>query len=131
MRWCTLSTALLATLALVCGCLPSQTRPQADFRANDTPSRVTAIVDAAEQDDQQTLAELVHALSDEDPAVRLFAIQSLIRRTGQDLGYRYYAPRDERRTAVLRWYAYLHGQGIEPVRPEPTEQASVETDPTE
>ena len=78
-----------------------------------------AIVDAAERDDDQTLAELVHALSDRDPAVRLFAIQSLERRTGQTLGYRYYGPEDERRLASLRWGAWLHERGIEPVREAP------------
>ena len=104
---------LLFALLLTAGCLPSQQDPaQADFRANDTPSRVPAIVGAAETDDEANLAELVHALADKDPAVRLFAIQSLEARTGQTLEYRYYESPDQRQPAIDRWHAWLKDQGV-------------------
>ena len=103
-----LALAVLATA----GCLPSEQAPaKADFRATDAAGRVPAIVDAAGRDDGQTLAELVHALSDDDPAVRLFAVQSLRERTGQRFGYRYYGQEDQRRAAAARWREWLTGQG--------------------
>ena len=106
--------ALLLPIGLVMllpGCLPSQQAPsKADLRATDTPGRVPALVDAADEDDERTLAELVRALSDEDPAVRLFAIQALSRRTGQTLGYRYYESADHRQAAAERWHRWLDEQ---------------------
>ena len=95
-------------LLLLAGCLPSQQAPtKADFRAADTPTRVPAIVNASGTDDQAALGELVHALSDDDAAVRLFAIQSLKERTGQTMGYRYYDAKNKRQAAVDRWHQWL------------------------
>jgi len=112
---------LLGTLPLA-GCLPSQQHPaKANLRAADTPSRVPAIVDAAETDDPP-LAELVHALSDDDPAVRLFAIQSLQRRTGQTLDYRYYESDEKRQPAINRWHVWLKAH----LAPEPITQETTE-----
>ena len=104
---------LLSVLLLAAGCLPSQQEPvKSDLRAADTPSRVPAIVSAADTDDQPTLTELVHALSDKDPAVRLFAIQSLQARTGQSFDYRYYDDKDKRQPAIDRWHDWLSDQGL-------------------
>jgi len=100
-----LSAALPMVIGV--GCSPRQTPAKADFRAVDTGGRVPAIVEAARQDDAETADELVHALTDDDPAVRLFAIQSLNRRYGQTLGYRYYASQDRRAAAVARWQDWL------------------------
>lgn len=99
---------LLTALMLgVAGCAPKQPPTRADLRATNTPARVPALVNAADQDDERSLGELVHALSDDDPAVRLFAIQALNRRTGQTLGYRYYESADRRRVATRRWEDWL------------------------
>lgn len=99
---------LLLSMLLATGCLPSQQGPaKADFHATDTPSRVPAIVSAAEADDEATLEELVHALSDKDSAVRLFAIRSLQERTGETFSYRYYDPPERRQAATDRWHAWL------------------------
>lgn len=104
---------LLAVLLFAAGCLPSQQAPaKADFRAPDTTGRVPAIVGAANTDDQASLDELIHALSDQDAAVRLFAIRSLEERTGQTLGYRYYEAADKRQAAIDRWHAWLSDQGL-------------------
>lgn len=102
----------LVGLTGLCGCLPSQQGPaEADLRANDTPSRVPAIVHAAQTDDDKTLTELVQALSDKDPAVRLFAVRSLQERTGENFGYRYYDPPEKRQAATNQWHAYLNDPG--------------------
>ena len=99
---------LLLGLPALIGCLPSEQHPtQADLHATDTPARVPAIVNAAEDDEKATLRELVHALTDKDPAVRLFAIQSLEQRTGQTLDYRYYESAEKRQAATDRWHAWI------------------------
>lgn len=98
---------VLAVLATA-GCLPSEQEPaKADFRANDTPSRVPAIVGASDTDDEDALLELIHALSDKDAAVRLFAIRSLEERTGETRGYRYYEQPEQRQAAIDRWHEWL------------------------
>ncbi len=101
---------LLIVVLLTIGCAPKQSAVRADLRATDTAGRVPALFDAADQQDPQTLAELVHALMDEDPAVRLFAIQALQERTGQTLGYHYYDPAEPRRAATQRWHLWLDQQ---------------------
>ncbi|MFN3166667.1 MAG: hypothetical protein ACE37H_06340 [Phycisphaeraceae bacterium] len=103
---CLAAAVLLFALA---GCSPRQTPAKADLRATDTAGRVPALVDAAGRDDDRTLGELVRALSDDDAAVRLFAIQALNQRTGQTLGYRYYGSADDRRAAIARWHDWLDG----------------------
>lgn len=106
------------------GCLPSQQAPaQADLRATDTGSRVPAIVRAAEGEDVETARELMRALMDDDPAVRLFAIQSLHTRYGQTLGYRYYDQEAQRSLAVARWRAWL-ADHIDPALAEPDADAA-------
>lgn len=98
---------LLAAAVVVplLGCKQSAVRP--DLRGNDPASRIPALAQAAEQDDDRSLSELVYALGDDDAAVRLFAIRALKQRTGQDLGYRYYAPQEQRDQARQRWHDYL------------------------
>ncbi|MEM9348107.1 MAG: hypothetical protein AAGB26_15975 [Planctomycetota bacterium] len=99
---------LMLVALTAAGCLPSKQPPaRADLDATDTPARVPAIVSAAESDDEAELAKLVQALSDKDPAIRLFAIQSLEERTGQTLGYRYYEGPDKRQAATNRWHDWL------------------------
>ena len=105
-----LTNILLISLLVLSGCSPKQPPAKADFRATDTPSRVPAIVGAADEKEQASLSELVHALSDKDPAIRLFAIQSLQERTGQTMGYRYYEATDKRQAAADRWHAWLNDQ---------------------
>lgn len=102
-----LQPLLIAVLLVAAGCSVNQAPAKADFRATDTAARVPAIVSAADTEDEATLVELVHALSDDDPAVRLFAIQSLQERTGQTFGYRYYDSQDKRQAATDRWHQWL------------------------
>lgn len=98
---------LISAMGLHPACSPKQSPTKADFRATDTGGRVPAIVTAAEADDPETIDELILALSDKDPAIRLFAIQSLNKRFGQTLGYRYYDSADKRNEAVAQWRDWL------------------------
>lgn len=122
MRSAVLPILLLGVLCIL-GCLPSQQRPnKADLRANDTPTRVPAIVGASDTDQDDSVPELIHALSDKDPAVRLFAIQSLQARTGQTLDYRYYEAADKRQAAINRWHEWL----ADTLAPSPIKQETTE-----
>lgn len=108
MRYPAIGTILLLSIGLaLSGCSLQQRPVRAGFDAPDTPGKVPAIVDAADQDDPKTLSDLVHALSDEDPAVRLFAIQALYHRTGESFGYRYYESAEKRQVASARWNTWL------------------------
>lgn len=129
MRLIAIHILLLGPVLASSGCLPSQQSPtKADLRASDTPSRVPAIVNAAESDDDATLAELVYALSDSDPAVRLFTIRSLADRTGETMGYRYYESVQKRQPAIDRWYDWLDNRSITPI--EPAESDAEKSSPT-
>ena len=117
-----LATILLLGVIPLAGCLPSSQPPaKTGFHAPDTVGRVPALVNAAESDDENALPELVRALSDEDAAVRLFAIRSLEQRTGQTLGYRYYDTDERRQDATARWHAWLQEQSDTRLALPPTE----------
>jgi len=125
MRPPVIGTTLLLVVLLTAGCLPSQQPPaKAGFHAPDTAGRVPAIVNAADNNDQQALPELIHALSDEDAAVRLFAIRSLEQRTGQTLGYRYYDTPGQRQEATTRWHAWLQEQSDTRIALPPTDDTT-------
>lgn len=109
-----LTSALL--LSLAAGCTQDPIRP--DARAADPQSRIPALVGSARASDPDSLDQLIYALGDDDAAVRLFAIQSLKDRTGQDLGYRYYDPPEQRAQAQRRWRQWLNEQP-DPATPAP------------
>jgi hypothetical protein len=64
---------------------------------------------AAEQDRRDLLGALVENLADRDESVRFVAAIALRRLTGQDLGYRSYAPPAAREEAIARWRRWLGG----------------------
>lgn len=92
--------ALLATAPIGC------TRTLApDIHADDPAVKIPAIVQA--DGSREQLAALVDALEHDDPAVRLFAIESLRRITGEDLGYQPYDTPARRDRAVQAWRRQL------------------------
>lgn len=71
---------------------------------NPNPSvRIMAIKWAGENKVSSAVPLLVDLLQDEDPSVRLYAIEGLRRITGTDHGYDYKAAALHRATAVKRW----------------------------
>lgn len=64
-----------------------------------------AITQAAREHDQSTIRDLIEQLDSDDPAVRLLAISTLERLTGETYGYRQYDPTWQRREAIARWVA--------------------------
>lgn len=105
MKTCVFIIVLWGLSLCLGGCQQSSVR--GDLSADDAPERISAFVDVSNHADDDELAELIHALLDDDPAVRLFAIQSLHANSGQTLGYQFYAPTDERNAAASRWRDWL------------------------
>ncbi len=82
-------------------------RPVASLDGGQPAQRVPALISAADQPGDETLARMIDALDDADPAVRAFAHESLQRATGEDFEYRYYQDADTRAPAVQRWRHWL------------------------
>ncbi|MEM8873226.1 MAG: hypothetical protein AAGD32_03110 [Planctomycetota bacterium] len=85
---------------LFAGCLP---RGELSIKAEDPSRKIPAITRATDAD----AAALFDALSHEDAAVRLAAIQVLREQTGADFGYEYWRPPEQRRPALERWRDHL------------------------
>jgi hypothetical protein len=84
----------------VAGYKPALTSP-------DPAARIRAIRQVVEKQDRGAVPLLVNRLEDEDEAVRFYAITALVKMTGSDLGYRFYAPEAERLEAVKRWRRHI------------------------
>jgi hypothetical protein len=101
-RWSTVVLPIGLVLLLdLAGCAPPVSR--GGFDAPDSASRAYAIERAAGQRDLTKLQSLVEQLDADDPLVRMMAITTLERLTGQTHGYRHYDPPEAREPAIQRW----------------------------
>ena len=93
-------------LAIVC-CLPGGcAAPRASeggFDSPDPASKLYAIHDAGEKQETTAVPRLVEQLDNDDPVVRMMAVQALRRITGTRFGYNPYAPIERLREAIRRW----------------------------
>lgn len=85
------------------GCTRSAPR---GFDAAAPEARIDAILEVAREEDRTKVRELVEALDSDDPAVRMVAIRTLERLTGETRGYEHSDPPWRRREAVARWEAW-------------------------
>lgn len=69
----------------------------------ESAARIRAMRNAAQADDESAVPRLIASLDSDDSAVRLFAIGSLQRITGERRGYDPFAPESERKLAVQEW----------------------------
>lgn len=69
----------------------------------DPTGRIQAMLEVAATNDRTQYPQLIAALDSDDSAVRLTAIGTLERLTGQTLGYDHAARESERRAATDRW----------------------------
>ena len=81
-----------------------------DIHDADPAAKIPALIDAARSPTEAERTALVEALGHDDAAVRMFAIESLRRVTGETLGYRAYDPPEARSEAAARWRAWLNAQ---------------------
>lgn len=90
-------TAALALAAAGCA------KPPTGFESPVPAARLDAITEAAETGDRGAIPDLIAMLDSDDPVVRLAAIRTLERLTGETLGYDYAGPEWERRDKVAAW----------------------------
>ena len=119
------SVAILAAIFAsgLVSCGPSAT--EGGFDSANPAARMYAIEQAARQGDRSAVRDIIELLDSDDPAVRLLAITTLERLTGQTYGYRHYDSTPERREAIGRWIAALNSGEIQPIKSSaPTTTAS-------
>jgi HEAT repeat protein len=91
----------VAVVLPVTACGPSAN--SGGFDSAVPAAKIAAIHDAQQKNDPADIKRLVEQLDSDDPAVRLAAISTLQRLTGQTLGYRHFDPPAQRDAAVQRW----------------------------
>jgi len=105
--------AMLATTLGIVGC----TAPRGPIEVtNPDPSgKIPAMKKAVREHDLKVVRQLIKDLDSDDAAVRLFAIHTLHKLTGQRYGYDYYADEVQRQPALNQWKQWLaHQEGIAP-----------------
>ena len=83
-----------------------------NISAVDPEVATVAMNKAAQMKSRGAIVPLVKRLYDEDPAIRLSAIQALASITGEDMAYRSYEPEVKRIGAIKRWEAWLVEEGL-------------------
>ncbi len=102
---------LLALLTLIgCGGAP-RPRETPDLllylESPDPSDRAWAVSEICRNRDPAGLPGIVASLRDEDGGIRMMASGGLREWTGQNHGYRPFAPEAEREAAVRRWESWL------------------------
>ena len=98
--------ALLILLGLA-GCGPTEK----DFDSPLPARRTDALTSRAGLDDPSTIPGRIELLDSDDPLVRMLAIRSLQRMTGETFGYDHAAGQMERDMAVDRWVEWYNETG--------------------
>ncbi|KPK83592.1 MAG: hypothetical protein AMJ81_07860 [Phycisphaerae bacterium SM23_33] len=101
---------VLAGLAVGCTAGGTHRSLAPGLQSEDASERIRASVQAGSQHDVRAVPLLVERLEDNSADARLFAIRALEKITGQTLGYRYYAPPEQRAEAVGRWREWVKTQ---------------------
>lgn len=101
LRWVWVSLAALS------GCGGPGGDIASGLTSEDPARRAQAAVEAGRACRRDLAGLLVDRLTDNEPEVRLVAIVSLEKITGQTLGYRYYDEPACREQAVRRWRQWL------------------------
>jgi hypothetical protein len=108
-RWISIRLCLVAAIGALPACGPSAT--DGGFDSANPAAKMYAIEQAARNGDRSATRALIEQLDSDDPAVRMLAISTLQRLTGQTYGYRHYDDRLARRQAIAQWVtAYESGE---------------------
>jgi len=107
----TVLVAVFGTCLLgLSGCLPSGEDLQAKLQDEDPAVRLEAIRRAGRIKDRPSVPYLIDRLTDSQRDVRFFAVLALREITGENMGWKHYAPPDERDKAVKRWRKWLENE---------------------
>ncbi len=98
---------LICLIPLLCGCVPA---PDPVVSDPDPMVKIPAMKVAVDRHNTAPAGDMVRDLASDDAAVRFFAIGALQRLAGDDFGYHYYDDEPVRKTAILRWQAWLSQQ---------------------
>ncbi len=90
------------------GCAP---KAKPDFDSPDSNARAAAIEQAVNSQDMTKIPQMIALLDSDDPLIRMMAIRSLERMTGQTLGYEHSAPEWQRRDRADAWAAWAVDEG--------------------
>jgi hypothetical protein len=97
---------VLIPLSLLAAACSGTTGPRTV--ANPDPAvKLPLVEQAVKNNDHSVVPQLVHDLRDDDPSVRMFAIDALHKLTGQTFGYTYYEDDETRVPAEQRWDQWL------------------------
>jgi hypothetical protein len=113
--------AIVAAIAIAF-CIGGCSAPRSPrIITNPDPSgKIPAMKKAVREKDLSAVRQLVKDLDNDDPAVRMFAIQALEELTGQRYGYTYFHDELQRKAALDRWKDWLAQQeGSAPNVPAP------------
>lgn len=94
------------------------------FDSANPAARMYAIEHAARSSNRAAIGRIVEQLDCDDPAVRLMAITTLKRLTGETYGYRDFDPPQVRREAIERWVKAVNADEV------PSAQLSTAPPPT-
>ena len=106
-RACVILIAVTAT-----GCFgPQRLTEEQKMNSSAGVERTQAVMAAGERNDRAKIPVLINRLEDDDPAVRLAAINTLRKMTGKDFGYVAYDDDVKRRGAVAKWREWWRKEG--------------------
>lgn len=99
---------------LISGCVvspPNVDNVYTGLQSEDPTVRIQAAIKAGKERDTKAIPLLVDCLDDTEPDVRMFSGMALKRivgdKTFEELGWKFYLPRQERREAVHRWQTWV------------------------
>ncbi len=98
-------TIIRLSILMIIGSLVSCGQPgtSGGFDSPMPAARLHALGQAARTGDRSDIKRIVELLDSDDAAVRLLAISTLERLTGETFGYRHYDPRWEREDSIQKW----------------------------
>jgi hypothetical protein len=107
--WVGLGLAALIVGGGVSAC--TAPRPKPDITDADPSVSIPGIKIAADRKDLSAAPQLVKALESDDPAIRFYAIEALIKITGGErFGYEYYYDEEQRKPSITQWQEWLKSQ---------------------
>lgn len=113
-------------MLMVIGSLVSCGQP-ATSGGFDSPvpaARLHALGQVARTGDRSAIKRIVELLDSDDAAVRLIAILTLERLTGETFGYLHYAPRRGREDSIRKWVNAIRQDTFGDLEPVPMQVAS-------
>ena len=116
-------TIIRLSILMIIGSLVSCGQPSSSggFDSPMPAARLHALSEAARTGDRSDIKRVVELLDSDDAAVRLLAISTLERLTGETFGYRHYDPRWEREESIQRWVNAIREDTFGNLGPVPTQ----------